>query len=99
MSKRLIIGISGASGVIYGIRLLQALERMTDVETHLVLSNAAEETIKLETKYSIQQVQQLASEPFLYEYGSANLQWIISNRRHGSHSLLHKKSFRNRQLL
>ncbi|MGM0512291.1 MAG: flavoprotein, partial [Pseudomonadota bacterium] len=39
--KRLIIGISGASGAIYGVRLLQVLRGVEEVETHLVMSNAA----------------------------------------------------------
>jgi 4-hydroxy-3-polyprenylbenzoate decarboxylase len=45
---RLIVGISGASGVIYGVRLLQALQPL-DVETHLVMSKAAEMTLAYET--------------------------------------------------
>ena len=47
--KRLIIGISGASGAIYGVRLLQVLRDVTDVETHLVMSAAARQTLALET--------------------------------------------------
>ncbi|MCG3210377.1 MAG: Flavin prenyltransferase UbiX [Anaerolineae bacterium] len=47
--QRLVIGISGASGVIYGIRLLEVLRDVPGVETHLVLSNAAKRTISLET--------------------------------------------------
>ncbi len=47
--QRLVIGISGASGVIYGIRLLEVLRDVPAVETHLVLSNAAKRTIDLET--------------------------------------------------
>ncbi len=39
--KRLIVGISGASGAIYGVRLLQVLRDVTDIETHLVMSQAA----------------------------------------------------------
>lgn len=38
--KRLIVGISGASGAIYGVRLLQVLRDVTDIETHLVMSQA-----------------------------------------------------------
>jgi 4-hydroxy-3-polyprenylbenzoate decarboxylase len=41
MSTRLIVGISGSSGVIYGIRLLEVLHGVADVETHLILSNGA----------------------------------------------------------
>ena len=64
--KRLIIGISGASGVIYGIRLLEILQGVADVETHLVMSSAAKRTILLETDYQISQVEALADQ--LYSF-------------------------------
>ena len=59
--KRLIVGISGASGVIYGIRLLQILKQGEDIETHLVLSAAAKATIAQETNWKISDVEALAS--------------------------------------
>ncbi|MBV8991889.1 MAG: aromatic acid decarboxylase, partial [Solirubrobacterales bacterium] len=58
--KQLIIGISGASGAVYGIRLLEVLRGVADVETHLILSPAARRTIKLETDRSVEQVEALA---------------------------------------
>ncbi|AKD37571.1 3-octaprenyl-4-hydroxybenzoate carboxy-lyase [Pasteurella multocida subsp. multocida OH4807] len=58
--KRLIIGISGASGAIYAIRLLEALKEVAHIETHLIISNAAKQTIAAETDYSIQDVKALA---------------------------------------
>ncbi|OQP32483.1 MULTISPECIES: UbiX family flavin prenyltransferase [Pantoea] len=58
--KRLIIGISGASGAIYGVRLLQVLQQVSEVETHLVMSPAARQTLSLETDYSLRDVQALA---------------------------------------
>ncbi|GAB4155888.1 MAG: UbiX family flavin prenyltransferase [Candidatus Promineifilaceae bacterium] len=58
--RRIIVGISGASGVIYGIRLLQLLAELPDVETHLVMSAAAAQTIGLETDYTAEQVMALA---------------------------------------
>lgn len=58
---RLIIGISGASGVIYGIRLLEFLARHPDIETHLILSKAACLTIALETDYTIKDLEKLAT--------------------------------------
>ncbi len=56
---RLIVGISGASGVIYGIRLLQVLRDMP-VETHLVMSKSAEMTIAYETDFKPAEVKALA---------------------------------------
>jgi len=58
--KRLIVGITGATGAILGVRLLQAL-RETAVESHLVLSKWAIQTIQHETRMSIQDVRALAS--------------------------------------
>ncbi|AKA37802.1 UbiX family flavin prenyltransferase [Yersinia ruckeri] len=58
--KRLIIGISGASGAIYGVRLLQVLQSVENVETHLIISHAARQTLALETDLSLREVQALA---------------------------------------
>jgi 4-hydroxy-3-polyprenylbenzoate decarboxylase len=58
--KRLIVGISGASGAIYGIRLLEVLRDVNDVETHLVLTPAARRTVSLETDLSVRSVEALA---------------------------------------
>jgi flavin prenyltransferase len=58
--RRLVIGISGASGTIYGIRMLELLKK-TDIETHLVMSKSAEMTMVYETKYKPKDVRALAS--------------------------------------
>lgn len=58
--KRLIVGISGASAPIYGIRLLELLRETPEVETHLVLTKAARAVISLETDYTLEQVRALA---------------------------------------
>ncbi|MFE8152113.1 UbiX family flavin prenyltransferase [Brenneria goodwinii] len=58
--KRLIIGISGASGVIYGVRLLQVLQAVNGIEAHLIMSQAARQTLSLETDFSLRDVQALA---------------------------------------
>lgn len=58
--KRLIIGISGASGVIYGVRMLEVLRGVPDIETHLIMSNAARQTLALETDLQLRDVQSLA---------------------------------------
>lgn len=60
MAQRLIIGISGASGVIYGIRLLEILREMADVETHLVMSRTAKLNVGIETERSVDDVVALA---------------------------------------
>lgn len=57
---RLIIGISGASGVIYGIRLLEVLRAQPDVETHLVISKGGKLNIALETDWQVRDVEALA---------------------------------------
>jgi 4-hydroxy-3-polyprenylbenzoate decarboxylase len=57
---RLIVGISGASGVIYGIRLLEVLRALPDVETHLVISNGGKLNISLETEWQVRDVESLA---------------------------------------
>ncbi len=59
MKRRLIVGISGASGVIYGIRMLQALRR-AEVETHLVMSRSAQLTLASETELKAADVSALA---------------------------------------
>lgn len=58
--KRVLVGISGASGAPIAIRLLQRLKVNQDVETHLIMSDSACLTIEQETEYSVQQVQALA---------------------------------------
>ena len=60
---RLIVGISGASGVIYGVRLLQALEALP-VETHLVMTRTAEVALAHETDFKVEDVRRLADVAF-----------------------------------
>lgn len=56
----LVIGITGASGAIYGIRLLEVLSGGKDTETHLIISKAGEKIIKYETDWDLKQVKALA---------------------------------------
>ncbi len=62
---RLVVALTGASGQIYGIRMLEVLSE-TDVEVHLVISPAAEKNIEIETDYSVEDVKMLAD--YVYDY-------------------------------
>jgi flavin prenyltransferase len=73
--RRIVVGLSGATGAIYGIRLLQALQPHADVETHLVISDPARETIRLETDWTIPQIEALATAT----YAIADLTAAISS--------------------
>lgn len=64
--ERLVVGISGASGVIYGIRLLEVLRGVENIETHLVISNSAKQTISLETDFAVEQVEALATRVYRF---------------------------------
>ncbi len=59
--RRIVVGISGATGAVYGIRLLQVLHNHPDIETHLVMSNPAKQTIVMETDWTIDAVEALAT--------------------------------------
>ncbi len=64
MPDRLIVGMSGATGAIYGVRMLELLEPLENVETHLVISNAAGITIAYETEFSSADVEKLADHAY-----------------------------------
>ena len=65
MNKRLVVGISGASGVTYGVRLLQVLQD-TDYETHLIISKSGELNIQIETDYDPADVKAMAD--YVYDH-------------------------------
>jgi 4-hydroxy-3-polyprenylbenzoate decarboxylase len=60
--RRVVVGISGASGAIYGIRLLQMLRGIPDVQVHLVMSATAKLNIRIETDWSVPEVEALAGD-------------------------------------
>ena len=66
MRRRLIVAITGASGAIYGIRALQILRSLDDIETHLILTPAGLRTITEETEFKVNQVRALAHR--FYDY-------------------------------
>jgi 4-hydroxy-3-polyprenylbenzoate decarboxylase len=72
---KLVVGITGATGVIYGIRLLEVLSSIKNIETHLIISKAAESIIKSETEWAIKDVKKLAS----YNYDIQDLGACISS--------------------
>lgn len=61
--NRLIVGITGASGTIYGVRLLEMLQQ-THVESHLIFSKWGARTLSHETSYTLEQVQQMATHSY-----------------------------------
>ena len=74
MKKRIIVGMSGASGIIYGIEILRLLKEK-DVETHLILTESAKINIEIETDYKVNDVIELAD--FIYD--NSNLAAPISS--------------------
>ena len=78
----LIVAITGASGAIYGIRLLQVLSAMEKIETHLVISKAGEVTISHETDWQVEDVRRLAS--FCYDINDIGARLASGSfKRHG----------------
>jgi 4-hydroxy-3-polyprenylbenzoate decarboxylase len=65
MAKRIVIGISGASGVTYGVRMLELL-RETEFETHLIISEAGKLNFEIETSYKPAEVEAMAD--FVYDH-------------------------------
>ena len=61
---KLVVGISGATGAIYGIRLLEVLRNIPDAESHLVISDAARRTIEHETDWTMPEVEALATQVY-----------------------------------
>jgi len=70
--KKIIVGITGASAVIYGVRLLKALSE-AGIETHLVITQAGKKNLLTETKYSIGQIESMASHVYDVEDMGADI--------------------------
>src|ERR1700750_1737107 len=72
--QRLVVGISGATGIVYGVRLLQ-MARAFELETHLVVTKAGERTLAYETDLSIQALRGMAD----YSYPDADIGAAIAS--------------------
>jgi 4-hydroxy-3-polyprenylbenzoate decarboxylase len=72
MSKRIVVAISGASGVIYGARLLEVLKD-TDYETHLIISESGKLNIKIETQYKPADIESMADRVYDHKDMAASL--------------------------
>ncbi len=84
MNKEIIIGISGASGVQYGIRILETLRQIGGYETNLVISESAKKLIEIETEYSISEIEQLAD----HVYADDDFTAPIASGSHRSKGML-----------
>lgn len=71
--KRLVVGISGASGAPIGVELLQAMKHFPDWETHLVISEGARLTIEQETEWTVEEVTSLAARHYRLDDVGANI--------------------------
>jgi 4-hydroxy-3-polyprenylbenzoate decarboxylase len=74
MNKRIIIGIAGASGVIYGVRMLNLIKEQ-DFETHLIISEAGKKNIEIETSYKASEVAAMAD----YTYDNRDVGAALSS--------------------
>lgn len=72
--RRMIVGISGATGTIYGLRILEVLRRL-DIETHLVMSKPGERTLAYETDLKVRDVRAMAD----FTYGDADIGATIAS--------------------
>jgi 4-hydroxy-3-polyprenylbenzoate decarboxylase len=82
--RRIIIGMSGATGSIYGIRLLEVLKEVEDVETHLVMTKFARLNIEIETTYTPRDVETLAD----VVHGNGNQAASISSGSFKTHGMI-----------
>lgn len=64
--RKIVVGLTGGSGVIYGIRLLEVLKERKGIETHLIVSPAAAITIKAETDFSTSYIEKLATKTYRF---------------------------------
>ena len=87
--SRIIVGITGATGAIFGVRLLEALQR-TGVETHLIVSKWGAHTLAEETSYSLDHVRQVGRLLLCPQRSRrAGFKRLLSHRWHGDRAVQH----------
>lgn len=84
MNNEIVIGISGASGVQYGIRLLEALRNMGGFNTHLIISEPAKELIRIETELQVSDVEALGD----HIYGDDDFTAPVASGSHRSRGMI-----------
>ena len=82
--KNIIVGISGASGALYGINLLKKLKTIKGVRTHLIITKSAHITINYETDNSIKEIIELAD----YHYNINDIACVISSGSFVTHGMI-----------
>jgi len=95
--KRIIVGMSGASGAIYGIRLLEALRAIDGIETHLVISPSASRTILEETDCKPDYARRCRA--FTCRYRRSDRKRLFQNGRHDRRPLFHQIAVRRGSFL
>ena len=91
---KLIIGITGSTGVIYGIRMLEVLKKL-NVETHLVMSEWGEKCISMETEYTPEYVKSLASS----DSDEKNMAASVSSGTHRINGMIVASTFSSNSIL
>ena len=82
--RKIILGVTGASGTVYGVRALEILRDLPDIETHLIVSKSAEMTLGLETDYKLSDVTALAD----YAYSAKHIGAAIASGSFKTHGML-----------
>ena len=101
MSRRLVVGITGASGVIYGIRALEVLNVVPDIETDLVLSSGARTTIAVETDRTMDDEVLALADVVHHEsdIGASIASGSCPGPRHAGRPMQHQDPLGDRELL
>lgn len=82
--KRIIVGVCGASGIEYALEFLKELKKCKELETHLIISEAAKKVIELETDFKARDLERLAD----FSYGNKNMTASISSSSFQAESMI-----------